>query len=173
MAVELADYVASLRREVTPLGATLPTTVTTSELIGYLADAFWEARLDGFCEGYAADEDGVIDPITPDGSVDPTGGDIGREQIALLIVYAGVRILRTQVLNTRSQFRAKAGPVEYEEQNGATMLAEALRQLSATKSRLQQQATSDKELSQVYGFDALSARLFEPGSYSGSTELIG
>lgn len=176
MAVELKDFIGSLRREVTPLGTAMPTTgpgaVTDEELTAYLADAFWEARLDGFCTGYACDEDGTVDPVNRDGAVDPGGPDLGREQVALIIIYAGLRILRMQVVNTRSAFRAKAGPVEYEEQNAATMLAEMLKQLQGTKDRLIAQADSDDDLTHVFGFDAFSTRLFDADSYAGSVHLL-
>lgn len=171
MSVELGDYVESLRREVTPLGTALPTTITVRELTAYLSDAFWEARLDGFCKGYTADEDGIIDPIDADGAINPDGADISRALIALVIIYAGVRILRNKVLNTQSTTRAKAGPVEYETQNSSTMLAEMLKQLAATKAALRAQATADPELHHVYGFDAFSERLFSAESYYGSPRL--
>lgn len=172
MATELSQFVGSLRREVTPLGGALPATITDEELTAHLADAFWEARLDGFCTGYACDEHGSVDPVDRDGAVDPGGPQFRREQVALVIIYAGIRILRSQVLNTRSAFRAKAGPVEYEEQASSTMLTEMLKQLKATKDRLIDQADTDDDLTHVFGFDAFSTRLFDHDSAWGSPYLL-
>lgn len=122
MAVDLSEYVDVLRREITPPGGVSP--LTDDQLTGYLADALWEARLDGFLSDYSADPDGVVTP------------DISRDLIALLVVYAGIKILRNQILNTNTAFKAKAGPVEFETENSATMLVEMLRQLKAVKDRL-------------------------------------
>jgi hypothetical protein len=129
MAVDLLDFVDTMRREITPLGTALFADITNTALVGYMADAFWEARMDGFFPGFSADEDGVIT------NTDLTK-NISRSSIALIIVYAGIRILRNRILNTQTAFRAKAGPVEFETQSSATMLAEMLKQLRDTKDRL-------------------------------------
>jgi hypothetical protein len=163
--VDLSDFTDSLRREIAPPGSTVFATATDTELVGYLADGFWEARLDGFLEGFEADGDGVVTP-TAEG-----GEDMDRKNVALVVLYAGLRILRNQILNTNTGFRAKAGSVEFERQNSATMLAEMLRQLQATKNRILEQAEFAETGVSVW--DAFSTRLFEPGSYFGSVELAG
>lgn len=133
MAVELRDFVSSLRREIEPPGAELFTGVTEAQWVGYLSDAFWEARLDGFLTGWETADEGAFITVVP---VDPSGSDIGRKEMALVILYAGVKVLRNRILNMSTSFRAKAGPVEFEQQNSATMLAEMLKQLKATKDRI-------------------------------------
>lgn len=165
MSVDLSDYVESLKREVTPLGSTMFDSVDDDAWVGYLADAFWEARLDGFMTGYVADDDGVV--TNESGSA-----DLDRRYIALVVLYAGIRVLRNRILNMNTGFRAKAGPVEFEQQNSATMLAEMLKQLRATKDRiLEDLETVDQTSTMV--LDALSTRLFNPESYWGSPELGG
>lgn len=164
MAVDLADYVDSLRREVTPLGADPFAAVEGDEWIGYLTDAFWEARLDGFLEGYVADEDGLVEN-------EGGGGDLDRRYIALIVLYAGIRVLRNRILNTNTAFRAKAGPVEFEQQSSATMLAEMLKQLRGTKDRIIE--ALDGDATDVHILDAMSVRMFDGASYYGSPELMG
>lgn len=165
MAVDLSDYVDSLKREVVPLGSTLFSAVTLTQWTAYLTDAFWEARLDGFMTGYAADEDGIV-------TNDTIGGDdLDRRFVALIVLYAGIRVLRNRILNTNTGFRAKAGPVEFEQQNSATMLAEMLKQLRTTKDRILEELDSDMTSTLV--LDALSVRMFEPPSYWGAPELTG
>lgn len=166
MAVELVDYVDSLRREITPLGTTMFAGVTEDQLLGFLSDAFWEARLDGFMANYVADEDGVV---TNEGS----GGDLDRRYVALVVLYAGIKILRNRILNMNTGFRAKAGPVEFEQQNSATMLAEMLKQLRATKDRILQELDEVTDATDVLALDAFSVRLFDSSSYWGSPELTG
>ncbi len=70
-----------------------------------------------------------------------------------MILYAATKILRIKILNAQTTFRAKAGPVEYETENSATMLAELLRQLKATKDRI----IDDLEESEATGVLVLDA----------------
>ena len=166
MAVNLGDFVESLKREIEPPGAELFAGVTDAQWVGYLSDAFWEARLDGFLEGYATqDNEGVISIVPLSGTV-----DLDRRGIALVILYAGVKVLRHRILNLHTSFRAKAGPVEFEQQNSATMLAEMLRQLKATKDRVLEDLDGRSD---VLVLDAYSTRVFSPLSYYGGYELAG
>lgn len=167
MAVDLSEdeYIDSLKREVTPLGSSVFDAVDSAVWLGYLTDAFWEAKLDGFMVGYVADEDGEI-------TNESGGADLPRQYIALVVLYAGIRVLRNRILNMNTGFRAKAGPVEFEQQNSATMLAEMLKQLRATKDRIIDELDSG-EVTSVLALDAFSARLFEPSFYFGSPELMG
>lgn len=153
MAIDLSDeqFIDSLRREVTPLGTTLFATVDEDTWLGYLTDAFWEARLDGFMIGYSADEEGIIEPVN--------GVELGRQWVALIILYAGIKVLRNRILNTKTGFRAKAGPVEYEEQQSATMLAEMLKQLAETKKRILDELEEQSWATTVGYFDAYTARV--------------
>lgn len=166
MAVDLSDtqYVDSLKREVTPLGTTLFADVTNSQWTGYLSDAFWEARIDGFFVNYAVDEDGILTNTAG-------GADLDRRYIALIILYAGIKVLRNRILNTKTQFRAKAGSVEFEQQNSAIMLAEMLKQLRTAKDRIIEATEGDQ--SPVLVLDALSVRMFSVESYYGGLELTG
>lgn len=158
MAVDLSDYVPSLRREVTPPDSTLFTNVTDEVFTGYLADAFWEARLDGFLTAWVADEDGLVTPVAPNTT------ELPREQIAAIIIYAGVRVLRNRILNMNTTFRSKAGPVEYEVQNSAAMLVEMLKQLKAMKDRLLESQEDVGETNTLY-LDAVATRLLGPNAY--------
>lgn len=171
MAVSLADYVPSLQREVQPPGSNVFAAATDADWVGYLADAFWEARLDGLLEGYVVE----YDPGDDDGDIIPTvdgAPDIDGRGMALIVLYAGIRVLRNRILNMASGFRAKAGPVEYEQNMAATVLAEMLKQLRATKDRiLEELETSD--ITNVVVLDAYSTRLFQPISYFGGIELSG
>lgn len=164
MAVNLGDFVESLKREIEPPGASLFAGVTDAQWVGYLSDAFWEARLDGFLEGYATqDIEGVVSIVPLNGTV-----DLDRRGMALVILYAGCKVLRNRILNMNTQFRAKAGSVEFEQQNSATMLAEMLRQLKATKDRVLEDLDGRSD---VVVLDAYSTRIFSPISYYGGYEL--
>lgn len=164
MTVDLSEYVDSLKREIQPPGSDLFAGVTPAEWTQYLADAFWEARLAGFMPGYRADAQGIID-------TDPPGGaSLDRRWIALIVLYAGIRVLRNRILNTNTKFRAKAGPVEYEQENSATMLAEMLRQLRDTKAQILEDLLHS-DVTEVMILDAFSTRVHSSLSYYGGLEL--
>lgn len=174
MAVDLSDYVDTLRREVTPPGSTTFATVSDDVFTGYLADAFWEVKLDGFNEPYVCDADGIVIPIgDPDASniangftvtsYDPVN-DMPRDHVALVCLYAGIKILRNKLLETGSKLRAKAGPVEFETENSANLLTEMLKELQEVRRRLLFLKTMNQDVSLV---DAFSARSTSAASYSG------
>jgi hypothetical protein len=157
MAVDLADaeFIDSLKREVTPLGS-VAADVDDSVWLGYLTDAFWLARLDGFMPGYTESGGDITGP---------NGEDLPREYVALIVLYAGIKALTIQILNTAPGFRAKAGPVEYEQDSiSATVLAEMLKQLKATKDRIIAEILGVGATPTLY-LDALSVRTFESASY--------
>lgn len=156
MAVDLSEYVDSLRREITPVDGPAPF-IQDQVLVGYLVDAFWDARLDGFLKDYSADEDGIV--------THNSGSDreLPREGVALCVIYAGARILRLQLINTEAHFRATAGPVEFETRSSANVMQEMLQQLQWRKERLLEAL----ERTDVAVLDALTTRTLSPGSYGG------
>jgi len=174
MAVDLSDYVDALRREVAPPGSTMFSTVSDDVMVGYLADAFWEVRLDGFMEPFSCDANGIILPVNDPEVVagetdytptpfDPTM-DISRPEIALVILYAGIKIIRNQLMVQSSRLRAKAGPVEFEQDFSANLLVEMLKELQAVRQRLLFLRTYNQD---VHVIDAFSVRSASPSSYSG------
>lgn len=163
MPVDLSEYVESLKREVVPLGSTLFSGITEAQWTGFLADAFWEAKLDGFLNGFVADEDGIV--------TSESSGELDRRYVALVVLYAGIRIIRNRILSLNTSFRAKAGPVEYEQENSANVMTEMLKQLRATKDRILEELDELGAATEVRVLDAFSARMFNPDSYYGSPEM--
>lgn len=174
MAVDLSDWVDALRREVTPPGSSTFATVSDDVFVGYLADAFWEVKLDGFIEPYVCDAYGIVIPA---GSQDAAnvnlgfeatdytdGTDMPRDQVALVILYAGIKIIRNKLLEQSSRTRAKAGPVEFEQDYSANLLVEMLRELQSVRQRLLFLRATDMNVTIM---DAFSARSVSPSSYSG------
>lgn len=157
MAVDLSDYTDTVRREVTPPGSTTFATVSDDVFTGYLADAFWEVRLDGFIEPFSCDPDGIVTPIS--GTT-----DIARDDIALVCMYAGIKIIRNRLMETPTRTRAAAGPVQFEQDFSANLLVEMLKELTAMKNRLLYLKTFNQD---VHLIDAFSARSISPASYSG------
>ncbi|HET6914977.1 MAG TPA: hypothetical protein VFH56_02695 [Acidimicrobiales bacterium] len=188
MSVNLSDYVETLRREVTPPGSTQFSTVSDTVMVGYLCDAFWEVTLDGFLGTaqntnsngtvpsalYSCDTNGIVLPASDPQVVagdstytatayDPSN-DMNRSEIALVCLYAGIKIIRNQLMSQNTRIRAKAGPVEYEADFSANLLVEMLRELQSVRQRLLWLRTYNQDVMLI---DAFSARSSSPASYSG------
>lgn len=123
MAVDLSDQlIDSLKREVNPPGTDGFVDAGDADWLGHLLDSFWEAKLYGFFTNYTADEDGFVAPIS--------GTDeLGRDSQELIVLFAGARIIRNELKNKNTLFRAKAGPVEFETQNSANLLIAILKDI--------------------------------------------
>lgn len=153
MAVDLGDVIESLKREINIPGGDNFTAATDDMYLGYLQDAFWEARLDGITVLAQWDElDGNITPVVVGGA------DITRDLLQLLVLIGGMRILRNDLLFELSQnFRAKAGPVEFETTGGTSVLVAVLKDLQAQRNILLTRL-SDLGAIPTYYFDALIER---------------
>lgn len=120
MSVDLAELIPSLKREVNPPGTDLFPTATDDDIwLGHLIDSFWEAKLFGFFKTYTSNSDGLVAPLN--GLI-----DLGRDWQELIVLFAGGRIIRNELKNTNTSFRAVAGPVEFEVQNSAQLLRDIL-----------------------------------------------
>lgn len=125
MAVDLADYVEALEIEVNPPGQDLYSSVTDSQWLARLQNAFWEIRLHGMLSNFT-EEEGVVTPISGD-------TDLTRDQIQLIILFAAYTVALSSFQNIKSSYRAKAGPVEVEYQQSAQTLKSLL---DALRSRI-------------------------------------
>lgn len=129
MGVELSDLVDSLAYTVSPPGTDLFPDATENIYVEYLRNGFWEAVLDRVITGYT-EEDGLVTPVS---GVE----DLARELQQLVVIYAAITIVRTQIMNrSGSAFRAKAGPVEYEESVSSTMYRAVLDDLLARRQQI-------------------------------------
>lgn len=162
MAVDLFDYIPSLKREVTPPGSTLFSDVGDDTWVGYMSDAFWDARLDGFLGGYTCSVDGTITSTSG-------GDDITRDLVGLVVLYAGIKVLRNRIMNLDTSFRAAAGPVEFEVQKSANLLTEMLKQLKDHKDRILDAVNLGP--TETYYFDGYTQRNFDKDSYFGERDL--
>lgn len=132
-ATDLSDLVDPLKREVAAPGrfaATFPSS-TDDDLIGYLADAFAAAQIDGFFGDQVLDPDAstVTQPLSP----------AGRQ---LVVIYAAQRITTNRILDLRQRVAYEAGPVKYETENSAQMLTTVLKELSARRATIVAAATA-------------------------------
>lgn len=115
MAVLIDNLIESLKNEVSPPGTDLYPSVSDPQWRSRLLDAFWEAKLAKAFPNYTIDGSNNIVPIS--GTT-----DMPREQQQLIVLFAGFRVALTAFQNIKSGFRAKAGPVEFEQQQSAQVL---------------------------------------------------
>ena len=157
MAVDLSDYVDTLRREISlPTGELF--SVSDDYLVGCLADGFWEAVIDQLITGYTCDADGIVTATT-------AATEFPREQVAVVVLYAGLKILRNQLINTKTRTTAKAGPVEYTTETGSNVITTMMKQLNEVKNRLLY--ITQYGNTEFFILDAFSARQASPLSYHG------
>ncbi len=122
MAVDITDeLIESVKAEVSPPGTDNFATATDDEWLVQLRNSFWEARIFGFFLGFTEAE-GLITPLT--GTIDL---DRGSQQ--LIVLFAAGRVIRNELKNMNTVFRAKAGEVEFEVQNSAQLLVAILRDI--------------------------------------------
>lgn len=143
VAVDLSDLIESLQRELSPPGNDFYPDATDDQLLGNLSDAFWEAYLDGFM-GTFTEADGLVSPVT---TGDP---DLTRDYQQLIVFYAGFRVLRAAARSTNTRFRAKAGPVEFETEQSATLLRELFLEMKLKRDLLLQRLSDIGDIPTTY-----------------------
>lgn len=131
----LGDLIEPLKRQIAVPGDYDEQFPNTDDdgLLATLADSFGQAQLDGF---FAASS---LDLLTTD--VTP---ELSLGEGALLVLYAGIRIIQSKLRQTNltAGARYKAGAVEYETSVSANYLTAELASLEALKKRLLQQGQS-------------------------------
>lgn len=129
--MDLLDLVPSLQRAVAPPGefVTLFPNATDDDLAASVADAIAEAQLDGFLAAH------VLDLNTS--TVDP---DLTGPQQALVVLYGMARVVRARIANLKNRTRYRAGPVEAEEEQSASVLVQMLRDIQGRKKELLEDA---------------------------------
>lgn len=123
---DLNALVPALKRAVAPPGrfvAVFPE-AQDSDLVGQLADALGAVQLDGYLGSFATDVD--AETVTP---------DVTQAQGALLVMYASIRMLRNEIRNRKSHVHYEAKGAVFEEDTGASVMVEMLRDLRAEQQR--------------------------------------
>ena len=151
MAVDIADLIEPLKRDVNPPGSNLFPGSTDDDWLGRLQDAFWDAHLHSeLLANYRVDDDGAIEPLSGT-------EELSRPLQQLVVAWAAYRVVRTLLLNIKTQFRAQAGPVEYETQQSAQLLRDLLKDRQEDLKRVID-LISNQDQTAVYYFDAVIAR---------------
>lgn len=148
MSTDLTELVPALKRSIAVPGTFADVFPDTSDpdLAGTLGDAFAECQLDGFFETYTmADDENITEDLT-------------RPEQALVIIYATVRILQSEIRNRKTHKRYEAGSTVFEEDQGSATLVELLREYKDRKKDLREQGISGDAGEAFYMADAYLMR---------------
>ncbi len=123
---DLALFTQSLRNVVARPGtyADLFPETTDDLLIQVLADGLAECHLEATLLGYEADDNALVRPPLASG------------QIALVVLYAGLRLLRSELVNRVTSTKYVAGPVSAETTYATNVLRDIMKALQAQKDRV-------------------------------------
>ena len=149
-AIDLSELIPALVAEVSPPGEALYTGVSDDDWITYLLNGFWSAHLEGVLDGWTANEDGIVTPLTGDSTM-------GRDLQQIPVLYAAMTITRNELRRLNTLFRSKAGPVEFETQQSAQVLKGVLESLTEQKKIILDRLSSANGSTSFY-IDAIISR---------------
>ena len=130
MATAVTEMIPSLQREVNPPGFAQYPDALPADFIGYIEDGFWEGRLMGvFGTWTIVDGQTLTTPLSGDFITNDDEADFPEPDQMFLVIIAGFRLLQRKAINLAVNFKAKAGPVEYDQQTSATVIRELLQSL--------------------------------------------
>lgn len=157
MAIDLADLVDNLKREVNPPGQSIFADATDADYEGYMTDSFWEMVLRGYITGYTA----------TDTSVSPESGteELSRELQQLVVINAAMIIMRVHLANIDTGFRAHAGAAEFETRKSAQAIQAVLENLQDRYQTILDNLPSENEGNPVYYGDVMNLRGHWGGVY--------
>ena len=149
--VDLTDLIPDLEGYVSvPGSVSRYSTASETEWLTKLRNAFWTAYNDGLIIGFSCNEEGVISSVRGDLAM-------GRDLQQIVILYSAISIVQNELLQIKTAFRAKAGPVEYETQQSAQVLKGLLDSLFQQKNVLLKRLSDIGEVQSHY-FDAVITR---------------
>jgi hypothetical protein len=121
--VDLANYTTSVQNILARPGTftTLFPETTSDDLVALLQDGLAECHLEFTLLGFESDDNGLVRPTMTSG------------QIALVILYAGIRMMRGELLNRVTSSKYTAGPVTAEISYSTNVLRDIIKDLEAQK----------------------------------------
>lgn len=176
MSTALSTLIESYKREVAVPGEFDLTFTNTSDddILGSLADAFGEAQLEGFF-GSSTIDLGTF-TVTP---------DLSQAGASVIVLFGGIRTLRSQIRNLASKTKYEAAGAIYEVERASLVLTTELKTMEGRRDRLselalrQARATGqgttfmlDMYLAKSAGYGYLNSLGVGPGGFYG-WELAG
>lgn len=148
---DVEDLVEDLQAALRTPGSTEFDNVSNTEMAIYLRNAFWQAYLDGFLRDFT-ESDGLITHRTD------TSEEFTRDLQQLLILYTAIDVLRIKLGSLKTSFRAKAGSVEYETSQSATILKALLEEYATRREHLIDTLSVNSETGGLFYSDTFQNR---------------
>lgn len=149
---DLANYTDSVRNIIARPGTftTLFPETTDDGLVQLLQDALAECHLEGALIDFEADQNGLVRPLMTSG------------QAAMVVLYAGIRLLRGELLNRITASKYVAGPVSAETTYATNVLRDIMKALQAQKTEVTNRLSTSSAASAFYMGDSYAANAFAP-----------
>lgn len=163
-AVDLADLIEDLVYSMSPPGVDAFSNVSEDEWVSRLRDGFWNAFLYGLFSDYN-EVDGVVTHRT-----DPTQ-TFPREYQQIVILFTGINSLNRQLAIANTGSRYKAGSVEYEVQQSASLLNAILANFEKQRDFIVDQIQNGNYFGGVFVMDAFHGR--QQGYRDGTLTWVG
>lgn len=163
--VDLEDLVPDLVIELNTPGADIYGAVSTDEWVTRLRNAFWEAHLNGFMDGWTESE-GLVSRLN-----DPTADAMTRDQQQLIILHAGMTVIRSELRSLNTAESYKAGPVAYEVQKSSQVLRALLQDMTDRMSYLLKRLADTGVARDIYYINSYTAR--QEAINAGYTDWVG
>ena len=177
MATPVSSMIPMLKRELNTPGAEQLPDLGGGDYLGYLADGFWDARLYTMLTDYTlvdGQDLGTPQPAGTDYITDQATKeeDLPEQFQMLVVIVAGTRMLRNRILTLAINYKATAGPVDYEQQASATTLRAILAGLERRLDELKLMYTDDFQPGAMVYFDGVLQRAYaELNDYAAMTVL--
>jgi hypothetical protein len=123
---DLGDYVDSVKAMLArpgTFGDLFPET-TNAGLVDLMRDGLAECNMEQLLTGYTANANGIVRPELPPGAM------------AMVVLFAGVRLVRSEILNRITSTKYVAGPVSAEQSYSTNILRDVAKALEAQKTTL-------------------------------------
>ncbi len=148
MGTLIDDLIPMFNREINIPGDEQLPSVSAGQKIGYIEDGFWDARLSGMLATFTvADGVDLVPPgitgklyFTDDSS---KAKDLEKQFWMMIVIIAGLRLLKLKIMDLAVNFTAEAGPVSYEQQASATVLRAILANLQGRVQELKGQYSEE------------------------------
>lgn len=146
--VDMTELIPSLESLLTVPGATSPYAAASEvEWTNKIVNAFWRGVIEGVIENYTIDEDGVVSPSS--------GSTTFPQSLQyVVVIYAAMNVIEAQLLQLKTVFRAKAGPLEYETQQASQVLTGLLKSLDNQKNIILERLSDLGGGTDTYYYDA-------------------
>lgn len=145
MAIDLNDLIPDLKAAMSPVGAAETTfeDVSDDEWASRLKNAFWSAYNDGLLDGYTCNEDAIVSPVS--GTT-----EFGRDRQQIVILYCAINEAENGLRQINTRFKAKAGPVEFETEQSATLLKTIMDSLLSRRTVILDRLAQEEGVSTIY-----------------------